>query len=90
MIKRGNAREAVFHDGDDFASFVELIGEAGSRAPMRVVGCCLISKHSEDPLGTESLSPAAVAARGRGSVAVDAVADDLAGPAASSSLRHQR
>ena len=65
MINRGNDREAVFHYADDYASFVDLMGEAGSRVPMKVVGCCLISKRSKDPWGTESLPHGALAARGR-------------------------
>jgi putative transposase len=45
VINRGNARQAVFHDDQDYAGFVELIGQACGRVAMRVVGCCLMPNH---------------------------------------------
>jgi putative transposase len=45
VVNRGNARATVFHDEDDYAAFVELLGQACDRWPMRVVGCCLMPNH---------------------------------------------
>lgn len=45
VVNRGNGRATVFHDEDDYAAFVGLLGEACDREPMRVVGCCLMSNH---------------------------------------------
>jgi len=35
VINRGNARQTVFHDEDDYTVFVELIGLACERIPRR-------------------------------------------------------
>jgi len=40
VINRGNGRQTVFHDEDDYAAFLELLGEACAHVPMRVAGCC--------------------------------------------------
>jgi len=45
ITARGNGRMKVFHDEDDYAAFVDLLGEACGRVPMRVVGCCLMPNH---------------------------------------------
>ena len=45
VINRGNARQTVFHDEEDYTVFVELIGLACERIPVRVVGCCLMPNH---------------------------------------------
>jgi len=42
VLNRGNGRQTVFHDAEDYAAFLELIGLAGRRTPMRVVGLCLM------------------------------------------------
>ena len=45
MLNRGNGRAEVFHDADDYAGFVELLGLACARTPMRVLGWCLMPNH---------------------------------------------
>lgn len=35
VINRGNGRQEVFHDSDDYAALLELIGLACRRVPMR-------------------------------------------------------
>jgi putative transposase len=45
VINRGNARQTVFHNRQDYAGFLELIGLACQRAAVRVVGCCLMPNH---------------------------------------------
>ena len=45
VLNRGNARAAVFHDDDDYATFIELIGLACERLPMRVLAYCLMPNH---------------------------------------------
>ena len=38
VVNRGNERQRVFRDEQNYAAFVELIGRACERTPMRVVG----------------------------------------------------
>ena len=45
VINRGNARRTVFHDGLDYAGFVELIGQACGHVAKRAVGFCLMPNH---------------------------------------------
>ena len=45
VINRGNARQDVFHQPEDFAAFARLLGEASERLPMRLVGWCLMTNH---------------------------------------------
>jgi len=45
VVNRGNAGMAAFHDEDDFAAFVDLLGAACERAAVRVVGCCVLANH---------------------------------------------
>jgi len=45
VLNRGNARAEVFHDPADYRAFIELLGEAGTRVPMRVLGFCLMPNH---------------------------------------------
>ncbi len=45
VINRGNGRSTVFHDDDDFAAFVRLIGEASERVAMRVAAYCVMPNH---------------------------------------------
>ena len=42
VINRGNAKATVFHDDDDFAAFVRLIGEASERIAMRLAAYCVM------------------------------------------------
>jgi putative transposase len=41
-LNRGNARSEVFHDEDDFRTFLDAIGEVGLRVPMRLLAYCLM------------------------------------------------
>jgi putative transposase len=45
VINRGNARGDVFHKDEDFAAFLELVGQACERLPLRVLAYCLMSNH---------------------------------------------
>lgn len=45
VINRGNGQTTVFHDDDDFAAFVRLIGEASERVAMRVAAYCVMPNH---------------------------------------------
>lgn len=45
VLNRGNARQDVFHDDDDLRAFIDLIEEACSRVPMRILAWCLMSNH---------------------------------------------
>jgi len=41
VINRGNAQIEVFHKDGDYRAFVELIGLASQRIPMRVLAYCV-------------------------------------------------
>ena len=45
VLNRGNAQAQVFHDEDDYAQFVALMGRACERTPMRIRGWCLLPNH---------------------------------------------
>ena len=45
VLNRGNARQAVFHEDEDYQRFVELVQGACARVPMRVLAWCLMSNH---------------------------------------------
>ena len=45
VLNRGNARAEVFHDEADYRGFLALLGAAGERVPMRVLGFCLMPNH---------------------------------------------
>ena len=45
VINRGNARGTVFHKDADYQAFVDLIGDACQRLPMRVLAFCLMPNH---------------------------------------------
>jgi putative transposase len=45
VLNRGNGRARVFHDDADYAHFVELIGEAQARTPMRLLAYALMPNH---------------------------------------------
>jgi putative transposase len=45
VLNRGNARQDVFHEDEDYQGFTELIGDACERVPMRVLAWCLMSNH---------------------------------------------
>jgi putative transposase len=42
VIYRGNARSEVFHKEGDYRAFVDALGEANVRLPMRLLGYCLM------------------------------------------------
>ena len=43
VINRGNGRAKVFHKTEDYQAFLNLIGDACERLPLRVAGLCLIT-----------------------------------------------
>ena len=45
MINRGNARADVFHDAEDYQSFLELVQESLAERPMRILAYCLMPNH---------------------------------------------
>lgn len=45
VFSRGNARQTVFHDADDFAVFTGLLRRACQLCPMRVLAWCLMPNH---------------------------------------------
>lgn len=45
VINRGNGRQTVFADEEDFAGFVELLGKACKRYPVQLLGYCLLPGH---------------------------------------------
>ena len=45
VVNRGNGRQDVFHKPGDFAAFVELMGAAKERVPVRVLAYCLMTNH---------------------------------------------
>jgi putative transposase len=45
VLNRGNGRRRVFHKEGDYAAFVKLLGQAGERAPMRLLAYCLMPNH---------------------------------------------
>ena len=45
LINRGNAQNVVFHKAGDYQAFVELIGLACDRIPMRVLAFCVMPNH---------------------------------------------
>ena len=36
VLNRGNGRMRTFHEADDYSAFVDLLGRACERVPMRV------------------------------------------------------
>jgi putative transposase len=45
VISRGNARQTIFHDSQDFERFSRLVRRAGQAIPMRVLAWCLMPNH---------------------------------------------
>jgi putative transposase len=45
VLNRGNTRSEVFHDEDDFRAFLDAVGEAGLRVPMRLLVYGLMPNH---------------------------------------------
>lgn len=45
VINRGNARAEVFHAEGDYQAFLDLLGDASHRIPMRILAYCLMPNH---------------------------------------------
>src|SRR5690606_10569756 len=45
VINRGNGRAEVFHNDEDYAAFVRIMGDACERLPLRILGYCLMPNH---------------------------------------------
>src|SRR3990170_5917542 len=45
VLNRGNGRVRVFKSDEDYGEFLDLIGEATARLPMRLLGFCLMPNH---------------------------------------------
>jgi len=44
-LNRGNARRTVFHKAGDHLSILKLPNETGTRTPIRLLACCLMTNH---------------------------------------------
>lgn len=44
-MNRGNGQAEVFHEAEDYESFLELVAAASARLPMRVLGYCVLPNH---------------------------------------------
>lgn len=45
VTNRGNRRRVIFHKREDYAAFIRILEEAGSRFAMRLIGYCLMPNH---------------------------------------------
>jgi hypothetical protein len=45
VLNRGNARSRVFHQPDDYAAFIQIIGESSVRLPLELLAYCLMPNH---------------------------------------------
>jgi putative transposase len=45
VINRGNARNTVFHNHNDYQDFIRLLGNACERLPLDVLAFCLMPNH---------------------------------------------
>jgi putative transposase len=45
VINRGNGRRAVFRKAGDYQAFVDLLGQAVERLPLRLLAYCLMPNH---------------------------------------------
>ena len=45
VLNRGNARRRLFHKDGDYEAFLEMLGQALERLPMRLLGYCLMPNH---------------------------------------------
>jgi putative transposase len=45
IINRGNGRQDVFHADGDYRAFAELMEEAGTRYPVKLLAWCLMPNH---------------------------------------------
>jgi REP element-mobilizing transposase RayT len=58
IILRGNSRQEIFHDDEDFIHFIKVLGKYKKEAKMKVHGWCLMDNHVHLLLeeGAEELS----------------------------------
>ena len=47
VLNRGNARNEVFHQDEDYGSFLKLLNQANERVSMRLLSFCLMPNHPE-------------------------------------------
>ncbi|NPV93448.1 MAG: transposase [Firmicutes bacterium] len=45
VLNRGNGRQQVFHKEHDYRAFIELMGEAKDRYPVKIFAYCLMPNH---------------------------------------------
>ena len=45
VLNRGNRRDEVFHDAEDYGAFIDLLVGAQRRLPMRLLAFCLMPNH---------------------------------------------
>jgi putative transposase len=45
VLNRGNERQPIFHKQGDARAFLNLLGEAKERVPVRLLGWCLMKNH---------------------------------------------
>jgi putative transposase len=45
VLNRGNGRRTLFNKDGDFAAFIQLLRQAGKRAPVRLLAYCLMPNH---------------------------------------------
>lgn len=45
VLNRGNRRQVVFHDDDDYDRFFNLLADSLERHPMRILAVCLMPTH---------------------------------------------
>lgn len=61
VLNRGNGGAAVFHKDTDYAAFLELLGTAKTRHPIKIFGFCLMSNHFhlvvQPAINTQSIVP---------------------------------
>ena len=53
VFNRGNDRQRVFYDDDDYRAFLQSLGQTQLRYPFRLYGYCLMSNHFHLLLRTE-------------------------------------
>jgi putative transposase len=59
IINRGNGRAEVFHHGEDYRGFTDLLGEARAKFPVALLAFCLMPNHFHlviQPRSPEALS----------------------------------
>jgi len=60
VLNRGNGGATVFHKDSDYAAFLDLLGAAKTRHPLKIFGFCLMPNHFHlvvAPTSIDGLSP---------------------------------